>query len=965
MASYFNPRFCGCWYPAPVANPWGQAAARKYLPQLELSSSTTILATTSRTILRQTFINSEQSPIQELHYTFPLYDGVSVVGFSCTIGQKTILGVVKERQQAKADYQEAVARGETAGLLEQLPEASDVFTTAIGNVPANEKVLVEISYLGELKHDAETNGSRFTIPTIIAPRYGPTSTESSALLSSNNVSTNAGISITVDVTLEANSIVRGLQSPSHPIAVTMGRTSIMDQDAFENNHASATLTLGTAELDKDFVLVILTKDSQSPQALLEHHPTIPHQRALMTTLVPKFNLPNTSPEIVFVVDRSGSMEGKLNLVVAAMNIFLKSLPVGVKFNICSFGSKHSFLFTKSKTYDQSSLADALQHLKSFAANYGGTEMLRPVRETVDRRFTSLPLEVMILTDGEIWNQAELFNYIAGIDNARFFTLGIGDGASSALVEGIARAGNGFAQFVAEGEKMENRVVRMLKGALTPHISDYSIEVVYDDQQNLPSEDDFEMVDSANASVQTLVPAEQNQPPKKTISLYDITYVEEPTNPPAGRFDHLPQIAIPEIIQTPHKIPALFPFNRTTVYLLLGPQSPRRVPKLVKLRGTSDHGALELELAVQDVGTGETLHQLAAKKAIQELEDGRGWVTEARSSDGSLLKTSHDGQWDLIVEREAVRIGVELQVAGKGTSFVAVEKLVDSDDGTTRLMDGAKDLTLRPLDSGSGDLQKKAMPRAALHSSPAGKGNARFRVAQSFMARKSAPLAPPPPPPTGSSFFSMSAFGAGAPAPSPAPSLGGGGGMFGAFGATPPRAAIASTYSAAAPAPATDTNSDAHALQDYQSQLMLLQQQNKSRKLMARSASATKGGTAEGGVSMAKDSTTFEPDFFVSAKTPVEKMHSVINLQAFDGSWALSDELVKFLDLPPDQMPSGFKDKTVWATIITVAWFEKFLPDQEEVWEMVVNKARGWLETKLGADEVSRLRGEAANRLGGQ
>ncbi|KIV97462.1 hypothetical protein PV10_01213 [Exophiala mesophila] len=325
-SSYTNLRFCGCWYPVSHIGIWGQSATRKYLPQVELSSSTTILATTSRTVLRQTFINPEKSSLKELQYTFPLYDGVSVVGFSCTVGSKTIVGVVKERQQAKADYQAAVDRGETAGLLEQLQEASDVFTTAIGNVPANEKVLVEISYLGELKHDAETNGSRFTIPTIIAPRYGSTSSESAAALSSSNASTNSGISITVDVTLEANSIVRGLQSPSHPIAVTMGRTSIMNQDAFDNNHASATLTLGTTELQKDFVLVVLSKESHTPQALLEHHPTIPNQRALMTTLVPKFNLPNTSPEIVFVVDRSGSMEGKLDLVVAAMNIFLKSLP---------------------------------------------------------------------------------------------------------------------------------------------------------------------------------------------------------------------------------------------------------------------------------------------------------------------------------------------------------------------------------------------------------------------------------------------------------------------------------------------------------------------------------------------------------------------------------------------------------------------------------------------------------------
>lgn len=659
-------RFCGCWIPVD--------REKKYLPQVDLASSTTILATTSRTTLKQTFINNQDQKLDEVQYTFPLYDGVSVVGFTCTVGSNTIVGVVKEKQQARVDYQEAVARGETAGLLEQMPEASDVFTTSVGNVPAREKIHIEIIYLGELKHDAETDGSRFTIPTIIAPRYGSVSGESADALSTS-VEDKGGISISIDVTLDQGTIVRGLQSPSHPIAVTMGRTSTMDEDAFSNNHASATLTLGSTELDKDFIVVVLAKGTDTPRALLELHPTIPNQRAIMTTLVPKFNIPNISPEIVFVIDRSGSMGGKIHLVVAAMKIFLKSLAVGVKFNICSFGSRHSFLFEKSKTYDQSSLKEALSHLETFSANYGGTDILQPVEATIKNRYKDLPLEVMLLTDGEIWNQDQLFTFINNTTNARFFTLGVGHGASSALVEGVARAGNGFAQFVGDNEKMERRLVRMLKGALTPHITDYTLEVTYDENEPL-SGDDFEMVDSTDAKEEMSVVTDLNKPePKKPISLFDNNATEEPPNPPAaGRYDNLPTIPVPKVLQAPHQIPALYPFNRTTVYLLLGPDAPKKSPKSVKLRGTSEHGPLELEIPIQDVGIGETIHQLAAKKAVHELEQGRGWITDVRvSGTRTLLKTAHEGKWDLIVEREAVRLGVLFQVGGKWCSFVAVEK----------------------------------------------------------------------------------------------------------------------------------------------------------------------------------------------------------------------------------------------------------------------------------------------------
>lgn len=367
----------------------------------------------------------------------------------------------------------------------------------MGNVAANERVIVEITYLGELKHDVETDGIRFTIPAVVAPRYGSAPADSGGLPGNASSATyKDGIRILVDIAVEDGVTIRGVQSPSHPIAMTMGRTSSMPEEAFDNQHASATLTLGRMELDKDFILVVNAKDHDTPRALRETHPTIPKHRALMATLVPKFNLPLIRPEIVFVADRSGSMEGKIPVLVSALKIFLKSLPVGIKFNICSFGNEHQFLWSKSKTYDESSLNAALSHVDSFDASLGGTEMLAPIRATVKNRYKDMHLEVIVVTDGQIWNQAELFGFIneATTKSVRFFSLGIGHGASSSLVEGIARAGDGFAQFVGENEKMEKRVVRMLKGAMTPHIKDYTIGVKYE-----KSDEEYEIVDFVTES----------------------------------------------------------------------------------------------------------------------------------------------------------------------------------------------------------------------------------------------------------------------------------------------------------------------------------------------------------------------------------------------------------------------------------------------------------------------------------
>ncbi|KAH8883763.1 hypothetical protein GQ53DRAFT_731975 [Thozetella sp. PMI_491] len=675
---------------------------RYYLPQVSLSVHTRLLSFSSRTTLTQIFMNpSSRNPIPELRYTFPLYDGVSVVGFTCTInGDRVIRGVVQERSQARQTFDAATSRGQTAGLLEQLPTASDVFTTTLGNIPSGAKIAVQITYLGELKHDAEVDGIRFTIPTKIAPRYGEYPGE---LIKGDNILAQGRIRILVDAEMATS--IQSIQSPSHPIAVTIGSTSAAPSGAeLSLQKASATLSLETAELDRDFVLQAVVANSGSPVALLETHPSLPNQRAIMATLVPKFNLPSSRPEIVFVCDRSGSMQtgNKIGNAVSALHIFLKSLPVGVKFNICSFGSDYSFLFPKgSRTYDASSLKQALRHVDTFSANYGGTEIYQPLEQTIKQRYSDMDLEIFLLTDGEIWNQdsllAMLSEQVSESDGRiRIFTLGIGRDASHSLIEGVARAGNGFAQSVADGEKMSSKVVRMLKASLTPHVRNYTLEINY--ERNVESDDDdFELVEKVMDALIITAPTPetitaQAASPANPISLFDtsadpdIEMTDPSLDTSAGdKYAHIPPLGEPKLLQAPFKIPNLFPFSRTSVYLILSPESLQRNPKSVTLRGVSSYGPLELEIPVTVLAEkGETIHQLAARKSMQELEEGRGWIYQARGIDGILLKDKHPGRFLDMVEREAVRLGVAFGVAGKWCNFVAVEETRQSNIAPSRV-----------------------------------------------------------------------------------------------------------------------------------------------------------------------------------------------------------------------------------------------------------------------------------------
>jgi len=538
---------CGCYISHPGTR------ERTYLPQIKVDAHTTIISTAARTTLTQTFVNRSKESLDEIRYAFPLFDGVSVVDFFCQIGERTIYGLVKEKNEAKKTYDKAKERGEAAALLEQLDEAADVFSTAISNIPGGASVHVSIKYIQELKHDAEVDGIRLTIPASISPRYGSYPgklQETSAEIDSK------GIAITVDVKMAEGIPIKKVISPSHPIEVTLGSlsTSTIDEDALLSQ-GSATLSLGTTGLDKDFVLQVVAKDVGVPQAILETHPTLPNQRALMTTLVPKFNLKSQKPEIIFIADRSGSMGGQIPTLVSALKVFLKSIPIGCMFNICSFGSSHSFLWKQSQLYGQDTLEEAIRHVEAFGADFGGTETLYAVKACFEGRNTELPTELMLLTDGDIWAQDQLFDYISKNTkngNVRVFPIGIGGGVSSALIEGVARAGRGFAQMVANNEKLDSKIVRMLKGALTPHIQDYRLEVRYEDDSVESVADNLRInlhLDNDKDEEQTKTPDADAKP----ISLYNPDVVEE--HPKDGEskdiFAGLPELKRPTLLQTPH------------------------------------------------------------------------------------------------------------------------------------------------------------------------------------------------------------------------------------------------------------------------------------------------------------------------------------------------------------------------------------------------------------------------------
>ncbi|CAK1356789.1 unnamed protein product [Cercospora beticola] len=959
---------------------------RTYLSPLSLESHTIVSPVSFSTQLRQTYKTTEAVP--QLRYTFPLYDGVTVSGYTITYADKVLTGVVKQKDDAKKTYQDAVDRGETAGLIESLP--AGVFGVTLGNVPAQTELLVDITYCGELKHDAAIDGLRYTLPTSIAPRYG---NYPGTVLSSNVTATS--MKITVDIDMGEKSALRKVQSPGHPISVTMGEISLTNSDGgtkpYSPAQASATLTQGSTELGTDFILQVVIDDLSRPQAILEVHPSIPNQRAIMATMVPKFVLDPSYPEIVFIADQSGSMSGSKNAsLVKALKVFLKSLPIGVRFNICAFGNRFEFLWETSQAYNEDNVNRAMEFVTGFDAQYGGTELLEPIKAAFKRRLKDMPFEMLVLTDGQIWGEEQVFECInqeveSGAD-ARIFTLGIGEDVSHTLVEGLARAGNGFAQFVTQNEDTDQKVMRMLKGALYAHTKDYKLEVNYEQEDD----DDFEIIEKVQECLKITVTEPETTEPPKVKSFFDTS--------------------------TPSKIPPLFPFNRSTVYILMDEISAHKEVKSVTLRAiTAKGGPLELEIPISGRTQGVNIHQMAARKAIQELEEGRGWLHAAKLKDAeqTLVKEQYASRFDEIVEREAVRLGETFQVASKWTSFVAVQTDTSEEqqnEGPERHPPSLKPMRKQlasmaarraapsPAPSGSWGggsalLQQQGMQMqmSQQQSAPATRARSQAPAGGLFgnafggggtwggLFGSTSPSQPPPGPlsgrsasqaPSGGLFGRTSASRASSGGlfstnASQAPS----GGLFGNAPLPPPppmpSAPAYAAFGSSMPLADEDEAKEEAEESDEDMGFALMDENDKVRTcksvppasdesvttskrrmlLKPRDRKSVLGNMAE--KVLKRDQKRAKSSGSGSA------LHDLIDLQTFSGSWKYSDELLDLIAIEDgDKVLQGFGtvDRDVATTALVVAYFETVLKDKKDVWEMVIQKARAWLAGNVTGKE---------------
>jgi Ca-activated chloride channel homolog len=428
----------------------------------------------SRMVLEQRFENPHDEPLH-VTYVLPLPHEAAVSAFSFTLGERTIEGEIDTKGNARERFDDAIASGHTAALLEE--ERSTVFTQELGNVPPRTEVVARITIDALLPYVSLPGRGQWELrfPLTVAPRY---------LGETGRVPDAARLAVDVhEVSAETpraslSLVVRdGLPEGRSPESASHALQCARSGSAFEVSFGGD----GRAPLDRD-VVVRWDAATLRPFASASAHVSEAEDAAYaLVTVVPPIatNVASHPRDLTVLLDTSGSMGGE---PLAQAKRFAKALVSSLReadnVHLVEFSNDTRSFKTAATSADASTKKAALAWIESLRAS-GGTEMrsgiLRALRDVRPGRHA----QVVLVTDGLIGFEHEIVSAIFR-DNAhaaRVHTVGVGSAVNRSLLAPAARAGRGIEIVCGVGEDVEPLVARLLARTNAPVVTDLSVKRV--------------------------------------------------------------------------------------------------------------------------------------------------------------------------------------------------------------------------------------------------------------------------------------------------------------------------------------------------------------------------------------------------------------------------------------------------------------------------------------------------------
>ena len=384
-------------------------------------------------------------------YIFPLPENAAVDRLRMRIGERLVEGEIREKQAAKASYEQAKAEGRRATLLEQ--ERPNIFTSSVANIGPGEEIGIELEYQQTLRYDQGRYSLRF--PMVVGPRYLPASMDpedaariSPAVLHPREEAVLHN-PVTLRVEVQAGVPLAGLTSPSHAIHTSCDQASCLAslEEAVPAN--------------KDFVLDWTLGRGTAPAAAAIAEKKGDRYYGLVMVVPPlaERDARRLPREAIYVIDTSGSMQGaSIGQAREALELAIRRLSPQDRFNVIEFNSYARALYRDARPASADNVQQAVRWVRELRAQ-GGTEMAKALDLALDGRETPGRVrQIVFLTDGAVGNEEELFRMIrARLGDSRLFTVGIGSAPNSHFMTKAAQLGAGSFTYIGRIEEVKDRM----------------------------------------------------------------------------------------------------------------------------------------------------------------------------------------------------------------------------------------------------------------------------------------------------------------------------------------------------------------------------------------------------------------------------------------------------------------------------------------------------------------------------
>src|SRR5215475_1253680 len=455
-------------------------------PRVATDIDITVSGPTSRARVTQIFDNPTKEWVEAV-YVNPLPDGGAVDTLKMVIGDRFVIGDVKERGEAKAIYEDARQTGRKATLFEQ--ERPNIFTNSVANIGPGERVVVQIEYQEPVHRSGNTSSLR--VPLVVAPRYHPAPVVQTVDFNNDGGgwgrATNQPVPDRDRITPPV--LDPRVTVPTNPVAITVHLNAGFPLGEVKSHYHAVNVDAPAADAriirldskvtpaDRDFELTWTPAATDAPSVGLfgEHVGNADYVLALVTPPSMADAVKEAPPrENVFVIDNSGSMGGTSIMQAKASLLFaLGRLKPNDRFNVIRFDHTMEALFTDTVSADVDNVARATQFVSAIQAR-GGTEMVPPMKAALtDRRGETSPYlrQVVFLTDGEIGNEQELFDTIAAMrGRSRVFMVGIGSAPNSFLMTRASELGRGTFTHIGSIDQVQERMRELIEKLESPVVT---------------------------------------------------------------------------------------------------------------------------------------------------------------------------------------------------------------------------------------------------------------------------------------------------------------------------------------------------------------------------------------------------------------------------------------------------------------------------------------------------------------